>query len=43
MTTRNRWKFRICTTTKNLTVCSFLITHFCDQRMAHSGRNMSSA
>ena len=42
-TTRSRRKFRICTYTITILCIVFLYIHFCDQKMAHSGRNMSSS
>jgi len=40
---RSRWKFRICICTMIILCIVFLYIHFCDLKMAHSGRNMSSS
>jgi len=40
ITTRYRWKFRLCTTTYELTCIVFLIIHFSDLRMAHREMNL---
>jgi len=41
-TMRSRWKFRICTYTIIMLCIVFLYIYFCDLKVAHSGRNMSS-
>ena len=43
LTTRSRWKFTICTYTMIMLCIVFLYIYFCDLKMAHSGRNMSSS
>jgi len=35
--------FRICTYTMIILCIAFLYIYFCDLKMAHNGRNMSSA
>jgi len=42
-TTKYRWKFRMCTYTMIILRIVFLYIHFCDLKMAYSGRNMSSS
>ena len=39
----SRWKFRICTYTVIILCTVFPYIHFCELKMAHSGRNMSSS
>jgi len=43
LSTRSRRKIKICTCTMIILCIGFLYIHFCDLKMAHSGRNMSSA
>jgi len=42
-TTTSRWKFTTCTYTVIILCIVFLYIHFCDLKMAYSGRNMSSS
>jgi len=43
LTKRSSWKFRICTYTMFILRIVFLYIYFCELKMAHSGRNMSSS
>ena len=40
---KSRWKSRICTYTVIILCIVFLYISFCDLKMSHSGRNMSSS
>ena len=42
-TTRSRWQFTMCTYTMIILCIVNLYIHFCDLKMAYSGRNMSSS